>query len=217
MSLEVIEFQPKYHLPIFDVLRDPTNTERIWVAGGAARSTLFNHRVSDYDIFFGNMESVVSFQKRLKEMGAKKIAEAAMFDDDTVIGADYDYNGHLVQLKWNYLYDRPEHILERFDFTCCHFFVALGHVKETEFVCGTTLDAIKDSEERKLVLYKVTSPAHTLARVVKYNGKGFTVRSKVEFYNGLVNEIRNMPFSHEAFSPIRKRQVKMVPIKRKDK
>lgn len=161
-----------------------------FVAGGAVESIFRNEEPKDYDIYFSNESAYqdlicdildsqddedsfwYAYGKDLDDDDFKfKLDEKKRFIDITA------KDKPKIQLITTMLYESPEHTLSTFDFTACMGAAQSG---------GTDFDEDKpdhrviihpmmavDVARKRLVLNRMTFPASTLRRMIKYTHKGY--------------------------------------------
>lgn len=136
------------------------------LAGGAARS-LFDQEatINDYDFFFVK-NGYHSFADGIAV--ARMVLKEAGFENTYTCPKGWLYTyvseqrGVKIQLITEKEYDSVEELLDSFDLTAAMFAVDFtNHVFYTE-------KAVKDVNDRKLTLHKLSYPVSTFKRIMKY-------------------------------------------------
>lgn len=140
---------------------------RTWLGGGAVRDVLWGRAVRDFDLFFGRPASLARAEEILRESRLRCTYRCPAGELTTWKGGD-DVS---VQLVSKAMYGGPEEMIDTFDITAGMF--ALNICGETVFVT-TTRRAICDARQRRVGIHRVTYPASTMARIARYEAKGYS-------------------------------------------
>jgi len=162
---------------------------------------------ADYDLVFSSLETMSVFRTALRSRGAKPMSVTLGPINPDVIGEDLLYRGKVVQLKYAQTYDKPEDQMDTADFTICQFAVDLAPMVNGQmwYLAATySAQGLVDAEDHVLRIHKLTQPTATLGRIYKFMARGYKPESNVDFWLPLVKDIRQMPWTPEAFEPIRK-------------
>jgi len=161
-----------------------------WLGGGCLRQAVEGKSCeTDFDIFFKNADQHEIFQHRMIEgSGVDEIADnifpvlfpvlrlkdnkrlfTKTLETSHVTNFDFteDKNKYNIQLiHGDFFHDSVEHLLDSFDYTICQ----LATDGETIIVGDYTL---LDIANKKLAVHKLTFPAASLSRAVKYGSYGY--------------------------------------------
>jgi len=132
-----------------------------WIACGALRDYFAGVKITtDYDIFFPNE---INYEKAKTYFKAKECK--VKWESDN--GMKIVYDGKTYDLVKKF-FDNPKSTIDAFDFTASMFAVDTENVYfgETSFI---------DLARRQLMINKITYPASTLSRAIKYTKKGFAM------------------------------------------
>lgn len=144
------------------ILNDLMNKEiKCWIAGGSVRDYFMGVPVkTDIDLFFPNQEEYDKTSNFFKE----KEAEIKWESDN---GMKVVYKNKTFDLVKLFFKD-PQDTINNFDFTVSMFAVDKDniYIGETSFI---------DLSKRQLMINKITYPASTTSRMVRYLKKGFNI------------------------------------------
>jgi hypothetical protein len=132
-----------------------------WVAGGSVRDYFMGIPVvTDHDLFFRNEKDYA----KAKDFFEKKDAEL-LWDSEN--GTKFKYKGRRFDLIKHY-YVSPTACIHSFDFTVSMLAVDRANVYagETSFI---------DLAKRQLMINELPFPINTMARILRYYKKGFTM------------------------------------------
>ncbi len=149
----------RYNKLILQELKD--NSIYCWLAGGALRDYFAGLRVNtDYDLFFPNE---IEYEKAKTYFKSKECA--VKWESDN--GMKIVYNGKTFDLIKKF-FNSPKETIDAFDFTVSMFAVDTEKVYygETAFI---------DLAKRQLMVNKITYPASSFSRMVRYINKGFSI------------------------------------------
>lgn len=137
-----------------------------WVAGGALTSVYTGKPINDVDLYFNGRDSFEQAIQDAYDEGlwcvAKTSRAVTFVRDNSII--------QLMHFKW---FDSPEAIFDSFDFTCC---MAALSCETKEIVMHD--DFLKHAAQRFLKFHSGTAfPFGTVARVLKYQKRGYTIGS----------------------------------------
>jgi hypothetical protein len=143
--------------------------ESFWVAGGAVRQWMETRAVpktSDVDVWTDSKEHAMFFVQRANVLGWHCLAE-------TEKAITYrNGRGRIIQLIVAHTFPGIAETLEAFDFTICQFGVSLDE-RAPIAMAGDT--AFQDLAMRRLVVANLEFPESSLARAMKYAGRGFRI------------------------------------------
>lgn len=158
--------------------------EGAWVAGGCFESLVRGEKPKDYDIFFRDEDAFCQTLNLLTAAPAdiEKFPEIEPATGYKVSNVDSEEVGlkstrfvdlerahkpkiQLIKTMW---YPSLAHVLHSFDFTAAQ--VGMDNI-------GVVLNplSVLDIARKRLVLYRMTFPASTLRRMIKYTQKGYYV------------------------------------------
>lgn len=175
--------------------------EDVWLAGGAIRSFLKKHdgKISDYDLFFKNLDKVTETRAKLETAGARLIFECPegklytyKFDDTGYVDHDEYVAGMKIQLITEREYPNLLSVILSFDIGAC-----MGGFDGNNLIIASRM--IKDVASNRISLNILTYPVATLKRIVKYARKGYkygTIAS--EFVNELIKMAREGTLTDES-------------------
>lgn len=166
-------------LPSF--IRKLLQANRVWVAGGALRSSFDKTPVADFDLFFSSPQYASQTEEALKLFGAKQVFKCPEGKLQT-----FELGSAKIQLITPRYYSTVFDLVGSFDFTVCMFafdseYVTLGR------------DGLKDAKIRKLVVQRLEYPVATLNRIGKYRwGKGYFMTQSD--WQSVINAIQTTRF-----------------------
>ena len=102
-------------------------------------------------------------------------------------GVKFKYNGKIFDIV-KMTFDSPNDTIEAFDFTCCMFAAGTENIYHGD---NTFIDLSK----RQLMINKITYPASTLKRAIKYCSRGYAICDGE--LKKIVESIRNMEVEPE--------------------
>ena len=141
------------------------------VAGGYVLGLLRGNAkdIGDIDIYSKSEDMFLELQELLFKQGyiKKPIPSGILVFADT-----FSKPGHFdVQLIRTLWFDSPEHVIDTFDFTVCQFAIQNG------FLIFNPM-GVFDATRKELIINRLNFPNTMLKRIVKYEGKGFTITDK---------------------------------------
>lgn len=140
-------------------------SKSLFLAGGYFRSWIHKSEpVADYDIFFTNLETKDAAAKFLEDFGFFRTftcpaGELISFKNEDDIK---------VQFITKFQYSSITSCVESFDLTacCCAF-----DISSSSIICHD--DWFADVKRKTIAFNDVTFPVASIARIVKYHGKGY--------------------------------------------
>jgi len=148
-----------------------------WLGGGCIRDYFSSKPISsDYDIFFPNETEYDKAKKYFIDQNCDVV-----WDGDN--GTKLKYNNKTFDLVKIY-FDNPQVSIDAFDFTISMFAIDTENVYYGE---SSFIDLVK----KQLMINKITYPASTLKRALKYHKKGYSM-CVVEIKK-MVEAIQDMP------------------------
>ena len=162
---------------------DLLDTKKVFLAGGALRTFIDpEDEVSDYDIFFYNLDDVEEIKKMLADRGFNlyyKCPENKLF---SYIYSEDDSSSFKVQLICEQAYDSPIDCISQFDFGACA--AALTHEK---FYCYDMF--INNVRSKTITMLALPFPLASFKRAAKYAAKGYNIGYFAEQFIWEVREI----------------------------
>jgi hypothetical protein len=169
-------------LALNDNMKHHLKHKHIWIAGGAVETIMNKKSPKDLDIYFTDSSSFADTLSYLRknEYFAEdyelltRLEDRAQSDIDKLRTIDFRHKKGLrpnIQLIKVCYFKTPEHCIDTFDFTACQFAATFD---ETITVICNPL-AINDISNKRLVLHRMTFPADTMRRMLKYANKGYTI------------------------------------------
>lgn len=137
------------------------NSIDCWIAGGIVRDYFSSIPLKgDFDLFFPNKEEMEKCLMFLKKSGAEVVWES----DN---GSKLKYNGIVIDVVKHY-FKTPEECINNFDFTISMFAVdnKTVYYGKTSFI---------DLAKKQLMINKITYPASTMRRILKYVKNGYWI------------------------------------------
>ena len=136
---------------------------KVMLAGGAMRPG----KPADYDFFFKDIDASIYAEAFFRDIGAK-----TKFVCPEGLLTTLEYRGNKIQLITERFYKSMEELIDTFDLIpCC---------AATDWERSVRHYLFNDLVEKKEVkLHRITYPVSTLARLVRYAGKGYKVAPKV--------------------------------------
>ena len=135
-----------------------------WVAGGSLTSVFTGAPVNDVDIYFKDADS-------FKMAVEQAYADGMWCVSKTSRAVTFAYGDSIVQLMHFRWFESPQAIFDSFDFTCC---MAAMDCETKEIIMHD--DFMKHASQRFLKFHSGTSfPFGTVARVLKYQKRGYTI------------------------------------------
>lgn len=151
----------RYKKIILDELYEKAHIQFCWIAGGALRDYFAGVKIqSDYDLFFFNQYELGLAEQYFKLNGGEVLWESEN-------GIKIRYNKRTYDLVKKY-FESPQDTINQFDFTISMFAVDRDRIYhgETSFI---------DLAKRQLMINKITYPASTMSRVIRYCHKGYRI------------------------------------------
>jgi hypothetical protein len=158
-------------------LIDILNWGGVYLAGGLLRTILnatehFDYNHTDVDLFFSDPEALRNVKQWLEGNALfKKVyqcPEGKLASYVYMWGEEETWKYQLISVDF---YPDMETLLDSFDFTC----IMVGTDGET-FWCDEAFP--NDSAKKVLVWNKITYPAASLRRLMKYARKGYTMQEE---------------------------------------
>ena len=135
-----------------------------WVAGGALTSVYTGGNINDVDLYFKDRASFEEAVKDAYDDGLWCVAKTSRAV--TFVGGS-----HVIQLMHFKWFEGPQSIFDSFDFTCC---MAAMDCETKEIIMHD--DFLKHCSQRFLKFHSGTAfPFGTVARVLKYQKRGYTI------------------------------------------
>ena len=157
--IQITNLIERYNKIILSELKE--KNIKCWIAGGAIRDYLAGMKIkTDYDLFFPNE---IEYDKA-KEFF---ISNNSKIKWESENGMKLVYNKRTFDLVKKF-FDNPQLTIDAFDFT-----VSMFAVDSEKFYCGET--SFMDLAKRQLMINKITYPASTLSRTLRYYQKGFVM------------------------------------------
>lgn len=137
-----------------------------WVAGGALTSVYTGKPINDVDMYFDGRESFEDAIRCAYDDGLWCVAKTSR-------AVTFAYGNSIIQLMHFKWFDSAAAIFDSFDFTCC---MAAMSCETKEVVMHD--DFLKHASQRFLKFHSGTAfPFGTVARVLKYQKRGYTIGS----------------------------------------
>jgi len=137
-----------------------------WVAGGALTSIYTGQPINDVDLYFKDEASFRSAVEQAYDDGLWCVAKTSR-------AVTFVYGSAVIQMMHFKWFTDPSAIFDSFDFTCC---MAAMDCETKEIVMHD--DFLKHASQRFLKFHAGTSfPFGTVARVLKYQKRGYTIGS----------------------------------------
>ena len=152
-------------------------SDSLFMAGGYFRSWIHKkEKIQDYDIFFTNLASKDSAAKHMDDCGFARVFTCPAGDLITFKNED----GVKVQFITKFQYASISSCVQSFDLTAC---CCAYDVESESIICHE--DWLKDVKRKMIAFNDVTFPVASIARIIKYHGKGYrytadSLRSFVE-------------------------------------
>lgn len=145
-----------------------------WIAGGAILRTFLNHPLNtDIDIFFNSQNQYDESYKKMKD-NAVFVVESKFSSTFKIL---IDHNGiekeHKIQLVKFIFSDKAVGIINLFDINICE----IAFDGDRIVVPEESLVGMK-TKKMKIHVDRITHPAHTLKRTLKYVSRGFEIDEK---------------------------------------
>lgn len=160
-----------------------------FVAGGAIESIFRGEQPKDYDVYFSSeaayADLICNILDSQDDEDSFWYPYAEHLDDDDFLFKPDENKRFIditatdkpkIQLITTMLYENPEHTLSTFDFTAC---MGAAEVVNSDLEGNPDHNIIihpmmaVDVARKRLVLNRMTFPASTLRRMVKYTHKGY--------------------------------------------
>lgn len=152
------------------IVVDILDNSQSWLAGGLLRTLISNEPLSpkttDIDLFFMDETIFEAVKSHLDAMdGMKRVFQCPENKLTTFMDTHTDWKYQCIAMDF---YGSTLEVVSSFDFTTC----CIG-TNGTDFVFHR--DAIMDTMNKNLRWNKITHPASSLRRMMKYARKGFTM------------------------------------------
>jgi hypothetical protein len=135
-----------------------------WVAGGALTSVYTGQAINDVDLYFKDKASFEDAVRGAYDDGMWCVAKTSR-------AVTFVYGASVVQLMHFNWFEDPRTIFDSFDFTCC---MAAMDCETKEIIMHD--DFLKHCSQRFLKFHAGTAfPYGTVARVLKYQKRGYTI------------------------------------------
>ena len=135
-----------------------------WVAGGALTSVYTGQSINDVDIYFKDRASFEEAVRGAYDDGLWCVAKTSR-------AVTFAYGNSIVQMMHFNWFSDPAAIFDSFDFTCC--MAAMDCETKDIIMHG---DFLKHASQRFLKFHSGTAfPFGTVARVLKYQKRGYTI------------------------------------------
>lgn len=142
--------------------------DRVIVAGGYIRSVIMNDKVNDVDIFAGNRDRSLALANTLSPDNKPYTTKNAITIRNLSIAVQFIH-------RWTF--DKPEDIIDSFDFTICQ--TAFWYNRNTHKWVGICSDRFyMDLAAKRLHYLRPTrdeAPGGTMLRVLKYYQRGYRI------------------------------------------
>lgn len=148
----------------------------VYLAGGLLRTLTssteeLSPEKTDVDLFFETEMDLVRAKAFLEKTEYYQVYQCPLNKLATYVFLDGESDKWKLQLVTVDYYPDIVSVIDSFDFTCTMF-----GTDGKEFVYHK--NAIKDTEEKHLVWHKITYPASSLRRMMKYARKGYWMREE---------------------------------------
>lgn len=154
-------------------------SDDIFLAGGALRTLVDQEeKILDYDMFFRNAEAKRLLDEALLSRGAR-----VTFICPLGMLTSYSLDGLKIQSISLRYYDGLKELIDSFDFTA-----SMAAINHDTLVLSK--DFSRDIKNKHLRLHRLTYPAATLNRVIKYKSKGY-------FVHDILRDICNKVYDHD--------------------
>lgn len=135
-----------------------------WIAGGALTSTYTGQPINDVDFYFKDRASFEDAVEYAYDEGLWCVAKTSR-------AVTFVNGPHVIQLMHFNWFKSPQAIFESFDFTCC---MAAMDCETKAIIMHD--DFLKHCSQRFLKFHSGTAfPFGTVARVLKYQKRGYTI------------------------------------------
>lgn len=135
-----------------------------WVAGGALTSVYTGQQINDVDIYFKDRDSFEEAVRDAYDSGLWCVSKTSR-------AVTFVYGNCIVQMMHFNWFPNPAAIFDSFDFTCC---MAAMDCETKEVIMHD--DFLKHASQRFLKFHSGTAfPFGTVARVLKYQKRGYTI------------------------------------------
>jgi hypothetical protein len=135
-----------------------------WVAGGALTSVYTGQPINDVDLYFKDRASFDNAVRGAYDDGMRCVAKTSR-------AVTFLRGPKVVQLMHFNWFESPQAIFDSFDFTCC---MAAMDCEAKEIIMHD--DFLKHCSQRFLKFHAGTAfPYGTVARVLKYQKRGYTI------------------------------------------
>lgn len=159
-------------------------TKKVFLAGGALRTFIdAEDVVSDYDIFFYNLDDVEEIKKMLTDVGYNLYYACPENKLFSYIYSEDESSSIKVQLICEQAYESPIDCISQFDFGACA--AALTHEK---FYCYDMF--INNVRSKTITMLSLPFPLASFKRAAKYAAKGYNIGYFAEQF---IWEVRMMP------------------------
>ena len=142
-------------------IKKKLSVEGSWLGGGAIRRTLIKQVLdSDFDFFFTNVDTKDSFVEKAKGLGFVVTRETKHHTQLEGTLGDSKLPIIVQAIHFRY-YDKPEDVIDSFDYTITQFVLSGDDLI-------TTAESLWDLGRKRLAVHKITYPVATMRRMLKY-------------------------------------------------
>lgn len=141
---------------------------RAWLAGGGARDVLFGREPKDYDLFF---RSAHDMKRADVLLGVDGWGWECAYRCKAGELVTWKRDGTVIQIIGKAFHPDRESLIDTFDLTASLFAVEMEAGRLT---VTTTRRAVRDARRKRLALHRLTYPAATMARIARYESKGYS-------------------------------------------
>jgi hypothetical protein len=157
-----------------------------WIAGGAILRTFLNQPLNtDIDLFFNSLCQYDEAYKKMKD-NALFVVESKFSSTFKILiehkGVEKEHKIQLVKFIFS---EKAMDIINKFDINICEIAFDGNRV----IIPEESIDGIQ-TKKMKIHVDRITHPAHTLKRTIKYVSRGFSIDEKniQEFANKFISD-----------------------------
>jgi len=184
MSFEVGKIKGRRFYGIEDFVCGLIETNKVFLAGGALRTIIDpEDEVSDYDLFFYNLDDVQEIKKLIEEEGFNLYYACSENKLFSYIRSYDDGRATKVQLICEQAYDSPIDCISQFDFGAC-----AAALTAEKFYCYDMF--IKNVRNKTITMLNLPFPLASFKRAAKYAAKGYNISYFAEQF---IWEVRMIP------------------------